>query len=438
MDDHPDTLIPGAGGLLIRRDGGVRQIALVRRERHGDEWALPKGKVRPGEDWQQAALREVREETGYQASPVRLIGYNQYPLGKDSKLVMFWLMEAGARVGEPDPDEIKEVAWLSLPEAAARLSHKEQRTMVEQLRKELADQDCKVVKAHQRAFFLSSEEVRRNRLGSAITCTCSEIRLRLGKQQPGETSWATPAMQLLNDAEIAMRKKDVDSGWTNVNAARRMLLFGMEGWELEQYAEVLRRESIKLTSWRQKAVQALLGEPGAKKDPNDPQPYASITPDRLFQCALIADGEHENQYLKIAVRRTNLKRMFLILASIALLLPLLACWEVLPDPLSRPGTLIALEGFGALGAAFSVAISLTSRPLTDKIPEQLLGSFITWMRPVIGAVAALAAYVLLHAGWLPELLTDMEQSFAAMLALAFLAGFSERLVVGVMEQKGSS
>ena len=49
--------------LVVReRDGGA-EVAVVHRPRY-DDWSLPKGKLHPGEDWEAAALREVREETG--------------------------------------------------------------------------------------------------------------------------------------------------------------------------------------------------------------------------------------------------------------------------------------------------------------------------------------------------------------------------------------
>src|SRR5438093_561347 len=62
--DLAGTVVQAAGGLVLR-DGpnGTREIALVHRPRY-DDWTLPKGKLMPGESYEDGALREVHEETG--------------------------------------------------------------------------------------------------------------------------------------------------------------------------------------------------------------------------------------------------------------------------------------------------------------------------------------------------------------------------------------
>src|ERR671931_615493 len=86
--------VRAAGGVVWRRstDGGI-ELALVHRPRY-DDWSFPKGKLDPGESWEAAALREVREETGLECTLGRELpptGYRD-PKGR-SKAVRYWLME---------------------------------------------------------------------------------------------------------------------------------------------------------------------------------------------------------------------------------------------------------------------------------------------------------------------------------------------------------
>ena len=55
--------VQAAGGVVWRRRDDQIQVLLVHRPKY-DDWSLPKGKLEPGETHQEAALREVREETG--------------------------------------------------------------------------------------------------------------------------------------------------------------------------------------------------------------------------------------------------------------------------------------------------------------------------------------------------------------------------------------
>ena len=67
------TGVRAAGGLVLR-DGAV---LIVHRAEY-DDWTLPKGKLDPGESWEQAARREVEEETGLDCEPGEEIGRTHY------------------------------------------------------------------------------------------------------------------------------------------------------------------------------------------------------------------------------------------------------------------------------------------------------------------------------------------------------------------------
>ena len=110
---EPEVL--AAGGLLVRDDG---RVAVVHRPRY-DDWSLPKGKLDPGESFEDGARREVWEETGVRGriraelDPVEYVDRK----GRD-KLVRWYRMDVD---GEPDEfvpnDEIDELRWLTPAEA---------------------------------------------------------------------------------------------------------------------------------------------------------------------------------------------------------------------------------------------------------------------------------------------------------------------------------
>jgi len=111
------------------RDG---LVLLVHRARHGD-WTLPKGKLEAGETWEQAALREVREETGLACVLGDALGSTFYEPGGTAKEVRWWLMTPVGEPGELD-GEVDELRWVTLDDARPLLSYKTERDLLSRLR----------------------------------------------------------------------------------------------------------------------------------------------------------------------------------------------------------------------------------------------------------------------------------------------------------------
>lgn len=128
VDPTPADLDPGgevevwaAGGIVSRR-GGQEQILVVHRPRYGD-WSLPKGKLDEGESLRDAALREVREETGLVCRAGAPAGEARYIDARGRyKAVLYFEMTAESGRFEPN-DEVDEIRWLALAEAVALLSY---------------------------------------------------------------------------------------------------------------------------------------------------------------------------------------------------------------------------------------------------------------------------------------------------------------------------
>ena len=128
------STVRAAGGLVWRRSARGLELALIRRSRHGDnEWSLPKGKLDPGETFEEAAVREVEEETGIRARLVRFAGVMQYEVKGDNKVVCLWDMEAIGEGRAYDNGEVKEVRWVSRDEALELLTHEQNRELLRHL-----------------------------------------------------------------------------------------------------------------------------------------------------------------------------------------------------------------------------------------------------------------------------------------------------------------
>ncbi len=99
---------------------------MVHRPRY-DDWAWAKGKLDQGEEWPEAAVREVFEETGFQVRLGRRLPTSEYSLSDQggqpmTKQCRYWAAEVVSGDGSL-VHEIDEVVWLDLPAAAARLSY---------------------------------------------------------------------------------------------------------------------------------------------------------------------------------------------------------------------------------------------------------------------------------------------------------------------------
>jgi len=122
-----------AGGLVVDERGRVLLIR-ARDLRSQPVWTLPKGTLDPGESATDAALREVREETGYRCEVVRELDTATYWFQRDGqrirKTVRWFLMRPLEKVGEHD-HEVDEVAWLERDAALGRLRYDSDRHLVE-------------------------------------------------------------------------------------------------------------------------------------------------------------------------------------------------------------------------------------------------------------------------------------------------------------------
>ena len=126
------TEVRAAGGLVVRDGDDGTEVLLVHRPRY-DDWKFPKGKVDPGVSDEDAAIREVEEETGYRcALDVELPSTRYFDARGRPKLVRYWLMRVvdGEFVVNHEVDQIE---WLTPAAASARLTYDRDRELAEYL-----------------------------------------------------------------------------------------------------------------------------------------------------------------------------------------------------------------------------------------------------------------------------------------------------------------
>lgn len=131
MDIPAVETIRDAGGLLWRHvASGGYELAIIHRQRY-DDWTLPKGHLQEGESWVDAALREVKEETGYEAEILGFAGAISYNTEQGPKVVRFWHMTITGAASSQLDSEVAEVVWLPIEAARKRVQYPLERALLE-------------------------------------------------------------------------------------------------------------------------------------------------------------------------------------------------------------------------------------------------------------------------------------------------------------------
>jgi 8-oxo-dGTP pyrophosphatase MutT (NUDIX family) len=133
-----------AGGVIFKKNENSVQIILI-SVRNGQSWCLPKGIVDKGETTEEAALREVSEETGLTGRIIDKLGdinywyYIKEENIKCRKTVYFYLMEYVSGDTADHDMEVDKAEWFSLETALEKVSFKGDRNMIEKAIEKLRD-----------------------------------------------------------------------------------------------------------------------------------------------------------------------------------------------------------------------------------------------------------------------------------------------------------
>jgi 8-oxo-dGTP pyrophosphatase MutT (NUDIX family) len=414
---------------------GRDRVAVVRRNRHGGDWTLPKGHSEAGETLQATAVREVCEETGWRASPVSLAGATSYATDEGQKYVLFWLMDAEERVANaPARGEVVAVEWLEHREARRRLSYQQE---IEVLAR------CSSKKGGRRGvkLFRVVRDPRPERLEEAIQIAWSSLARSSEVRGKSEPAWFLQATSNLRCAETALALRELDRGWALVHRAHELEVLGYDDDQVTAEAVTLKAEllSRKFSGWRRAAITEHLEYVLASNAERD----AFVLPlhqRRVWLSAALRtrDESYSNEYRNLTIQR-RYQAVLLAIALVILVGALIG--SVFANPELRAGVdkwWVALSAAlsGALGGITS-AVQRTSRRPVARIPERLGSLVHSLSRPIIGAIAGVTVFLAVRAG-MTQTTNTSEQQVAYLLLLAFGAGFSERLVVRDTREETSS
>jgi 8-oxo-dGTP pyrophosphatase MutT (NUDIX family) len=413
MSTTTDQLIRAAGAVLWRRSEADFEIAIVHRKRYDGDWTLPKGKLEGGESWRDAALREVKEETGYDAKILEFAGALTYQVDGKPKVVRYWHMLAQGKPSAHLDDEVEAVVWLPLDAAVKQLNYPLEQALVQQ-----SHEGTDFLKAHmgsRRRRFVG--RISLQRLGATIETMEPELDALIeeAKQRPGNRfvgGWDRRSKRLLECAKQAHKEGDAERGWRCLKAADRFSFYGLGQEELKNEARLILAEAADnekaLTRWRRTGIrESLIDENGKLKN--------TLNVTDVVRAKRTLDEHHDNVYNRLAILKFRL-RLLTLLSLVALGIWLarppfspaiapaatsIVSAETVTNALSARGlwfAVILAGAFGAIVSGFSSSIGTDQN--RTRIPAALSDSTTTFARFSLAMVSALVISIFLLSGFL--------------------------------------
>jgi 8-oxo-dGTP pyrophosphatase MutT (NUDIX family) len=442
MATHPAPLAPAdapvikaAGGILQRSSSRGEEVMVVYRKRHQD-WTLPRGKVQDGESFQEAAVREVLEETGCSCRLGNYLGTISYSANGVPKVVLFWKMTVIEDKGSWNTEEIGEAVWLQVPAAIERLSYAQEKSLLSRMgsaqkQPPLPQERASTARpaaepsaeADAPAWGASLPQAQRPAIedGAVLSRLLREaesFRVELGflerRNSQADNAWALAAHEQLTSVRRCLENNDLESARFCLHAAQRYAVFGMNQPELANQAYILREEALNISSWRGDAIDNLLAV-------NDEQ----LTPERVADAMALrnADVVHQSSKARITGEQLRVVMILTGLAAVAL-----APFMLLSG---RIPIVAAVLFFGLLGAAFCSAQALIrgrNEPATANL-------FVTLTPVLFGALSGLAGYAIYEYMAFLTFHTGERHTSAVMVIAFFFGCLGQRLLAQITKTR---
>ena len=286
--------------------------------------------------------------------------------------------------------------------------------------------------------------VTHQRLDNAITTFEADLdslieHLRLDQTYRFPYNWDQKSKLLLGVSKQALADRDLERGWRCFEAAARFYCYGLDSKELKNEARITLVEATDeekhLTRWRKKSIADLLAdETGNLK--------THFSARDVVRAKRILDEHHDNTYHKVAIIKTRLR--LLSITGLAIL----AGWVAYPPLILSPPTTetsafassnrlvwLAIIVSGALGSVVSgFTASISADLKKSRIPAELSASTIIFARLFLAMLSAVVVSVFLRSG----VLKFAPPSYELLLAIAFVAGFSDRFLQRAIEAAGKA
>lgn len=255
-------------------------------------------------------------------------------------------------------------------------------------------------------------------------------------------------INLLHPDNRSAKRLDTDSKIKLINVVRREQIREYDNYECDTRIKQILVETAKLDAWRKDAIIQLLNK--YKDIPTDETTKKPVRTS-LYEAAYIRDVHFDNLYYKSKIARRTISFLNWVLVTLLLLILVYSAFleygfdeprKFLLGPFSDLWLVLL---FGLLGAAFSTLLNLyKGDKLKNTIIKQIDAKSLTIARLVIGASAALIAFLILNSNLIIiKGFNDTPATYAGdttmplrlpLLSLIFVAGFTERFVLNFIDK----
>lgn len=275
------------------------------------------------------------------------------------------------------------------------------------------------------------------RLDAEIFNTEQSIRRRIREEQgkSSESGWGEHALNHIERAKESLWQMKLDDGWKALNAAKRLEVYAMKLPERKAFAVQVNNETGKLNKWRASCIKEILGS-------EHKQEQAALNPEVLIKAIEIRDEHFDNRYMVNKLARKNFTLLFGMLSMNMVVILLWIFLHPDQDITNFGKDFIVIESitgvllFGFLGAISSSILFLRKSFFKVGNQDMRMLGVIMLSKIIISGAFSLFVYFLVQSSFyeIPNITKENAPVMVDYLALAFISGFSERVVQMAIEK----